>query len=325
MRRLFPKTKSHKRWNRERRKALGMRFLRVIGAPDLDTARLILFDSSQPEHTRCLAARGMGLLGGKEVLDVLRAVNPGDDSALASACTHAMADWERRGFADISVLDRNKALLEIENAGRPSTQQLIAWLRDRTLPVEKRITAAEILGGLRCREAVPAICEALAEGERNLTWRCGHLLRDMQCRSATKPLIAIAKGNHPLIARQEAIQTLWFLRDARAESTLIRISRSIESEEEYTRDRATEALGSTNHRKASQRAIADRLFDPSVSVRFAALCACPSYQSLHEFLRRALEVKLHDPDRVDEHRVIAETAANILAHCPERYPVIQSG
>lgn len=323
MRRLFPK--SYKRWNRQRRRALGERFLRVIGASDLDAARAILLNSSQSEHRRCLAARALGLLGGKDVLDVLRAVNPRDESALASACTHAMADWVRRGFADISAQDRDKALLEIENAGRPSPQQLIAWLRDRKLPVEKRIAAAEILGGLRCREAVPAFCEALAEGEPNLIWRCGHPLRDMQCRSATKPLIAIAKGNHPLLARQEAIQTLWFLRDARAESALIRISRSIESEEEYTRDRATEALGSTNRRKASQRAIADRLFDPSVSVRFAALCACPSYQPLPEFLHRALKAKLQDPGRVDEYRVIAEEAANILAHCPERYPIIQPG
>ncbi|MBN8731134.1 MAG: HEAT repeat domain-containing protein [Acidobacteria bacterium] len=323
MRRLYPK--SFKRWNRERRRSLGERFLRVIGASDLDAARAILLDSSQSEHTRCLAARALGLLGGKEVLDELREVNPRDESALASACIHAMADWVRRGFADISAEARDKALLEIENAGAPSLQRLIASLRDRALPVEERITAAEILGGLRCREAVPAFCEALAEGEPNLIWRCGHPLRDMQCRSATKPLIAIAKENHPLLARQEAIQTLWFLRDARAESALIRISRSIESEEEYTRDRATEALGSTNHRKASQRAIADRLFDPSVSVRFAALCACPSDQPLPEFLHRALVAKLTDPDRVDEHRVIAQVAANILAHCPESYPIIQPG
>ena len=130
MRRLFPK--SYKRWNRQRRRALGERFLRVIGASDLDAARAILLNSSQSEHRRCLAARALGLLGGKDVLDVLRAVNPRDESALASAYTHASMAWFRRRDSEFFSKSPEEALLAWEQAGRPSPQQLIAWLRDCT-------------------------------------------------------------------------------------------------------------------------------------------------------------------------------------------------
>jgi hypothetical protein len=112
------------------------------------------------------------------------------------------------------------------------------------------------------------------------------------------------------------IYTLWHLEELRAEQLFIRVSSAVDSAEEYTRDMATEALGNTARRLRTQRAIAARLFDPSVSVRYAALCACggAAYRPhvFPNFLRRALEAKLEDPDRVDDNRVIAEEAASLL-------------
>jgi hypothetical protein len=99
-------------------------------------------------------------------------------------------------------------------------------------------------------------------------------------------------------------------RESRAEPLFLQLCCALDTEEEYTRDMATEALGNTSWRPRSQRALAERLFDPSPSVRYAALCACPAV--LPEFLRRAIVAKLEDPDRVDDNRVIATLAAEIL-------------
>ncbi len=64
------------------------------------------------------------------------------------------------------------------------------------------------------------------------------------------------------------------------------------------------------------------MFDPSLSIRYAALCACGrmnrDYGSCEfaGFLRRAPEAKLDDPDRVDDNRIIAELASESLdPHC----------
>jgi hypothetical protein len=130
-------------------------------------------------------------------------------------------------------------------------------------------------------------------------------------------LIQIARGPYPLPARQEAIYALCKLGEFRAEPLFLQICAAVDREEEYTRDMVTEALGNTSFRPRTQRALAARLFDPSPSIRFAALCACsmnPNYGSSRfpGFLRRAIEAKLEDPDRVDDNRVIAELAAGLL-------------
>jgi hypothetical protein len=141
-------------------------------------------------------------------------------------------------------------------------------------------------------------------------------LTDIGSRCGARRLIAIARDNYPLSSRQEAIYTLWQLREVRAESLFIRLGAALDSEEEYTRDMATEALGNTSRRLMSQRALAERLFDPSPSVRYAALCACsmmrPQPFPFPGFLRRALIAKLEDPAKLDEDRVIAVAAAQLL-------------
>lgn len=92
-------------------------------------------------------------------------------------------------------------------------------------------------------------------------------------RKGARRLMLISAGNYPLPARQEAIYALWRSQEIRAERLFIRLSSALDREEEYTRDMATEALGNTRFRATSQRALSERLFDPSVSVRYAALCA----------------------------------------------------
>ena len=145
---------------------------------------------------------------------------------------------------------------------------------------------------------------------------CMWALTRIGSRRRARKLIDIARGSYPLPARQEAIYALWQLQELRAEPLFIRLSAALDTEEEYTRDMATEALGNTCRRRRTQRALSERLFDPSISVRYAALCACGGrvYQpyAFPEFLRRALVAKLADPARVDDNRVIAELAAQLL-------------
>ena len=87
-----------------------------------------------------------------------------------------------------------------------------------------------------------------------------------------------------LCARQEAIYTLWRLKDLRAEQLFIQVAGSVDMEEEYTRHMATEALGNTSRRPGN-------------------LLGC---------LRRSLEAKLSDPASVDDNRMIAEHASKLL-------------
>jgi len=137
-------------------------------------------------------------------------------------------------------------------------------------------------------------------------------------------LMQIVRGKYPLSARQEAIYALWQLDELRAEPLFLQICAAVDTEEEYTRDMATEALGNTPFRPRTQRALVERLVDPSPSIRYAALCACSRMNRNYgpcEFpgsLRRALEAKLDDPDRVDDNRVIAELASELLGPrcCP---------
>lgn len=84
-------------------------------------------------------------------------------------------------------------------------------------------------------------------------------------------------------------------------------------------------LGNTYWRPQTQRAIAEPLFDPSVSIRYAALCACRGLAygnppTFPEFLRRAVVAKLGDPDKVDDHRVIAKAAVRLLENYTASLP-----
>jgi HEAT repeat protein len=205
-----------------------------------------------------------------------------------------------------------------------SIPDVLVILQDRSGSSERRIAAAAILGGLKSQDAVHPLIEALVEGELNLSWTCMRALLDIGSRRGARRLIEIARGKYPLPARQEAIYTLWQMHELRAEPLFLHICAAVETEEEYTRDMATEALGNTALRPRTQRALAERLFDPSPSIRYAALCACGRMNRNYGpcefpyFVRRALEAKLDDPDRVDDNRVIAELASELLTPrcCP---------
>jgi len=175
--------------------------------------------------------------------------------------------------------------------GAGSVTGVMRILSDRSESPERRESAAAVLGGLRCREAVEPLIDALAEGEQKLSWTCMTALTNIGSRRMARRLIEIVRGGYPVAARQETIHTLWRLQEVRAEQVFIWVAGSIETEEEYTRDMATEALGNTCERAASQPALATRLFDPSVSIRYAALCA-----------------------KLDDNRVIANLATTVLAN-----------
>ena len=209
--------------------------------------------------------------------------------------------------------EKEEAVQKMRELGASSLGNVIVLLQDRSESTERRVAAASILRGLKCREAVGPLIEVMAEGHQELSWMCMSALTTIGSRRGARRLIQIARGNYPLPARQEAIYSLWSLNELRAEPLFIRVSSALDTEEEYTRDMATEALGNTRRRPRTQRALAERLFDPSVSIRFAALCATGSVDShTHSCLREAVIAKLSDPGKVDENRVIAALAAELL-------------
>jgi hypothetical protein len=287
----------------------------MAGVADCAEARALWHDTTAPVQRRCLAARALGLLGEHGPKWSVEGVED-DESPLGRARWHGSNDFERRRRAEYRFLQKEEALDKMRQLGVGSVAEVIRILQDQSANSESREAAASVLRGLRYRGAVEALIEVLGEGHQPLSFACMEALKAIGSRGHARRLIAIVRGDHPLPARQEAIYTLWQLHETRAESLFIRIGAAVDTEEEYTRDMATEALGNTADRSSTQRAIAERLFDPSISVRYAALCACPT-KHLLPLLRRALVAKLDDPGKVDDNRVIAETAAELLD--PRRY------
>jgi HEAT repeat protein len=239
-----------------------------------------------------------------------------DDSPLGRARRHGIRDANYRKVAEQMSLEKEEAIEKMRQLRAASPAEVIHLMRDRSETFERRESAASVLAGLKYRAAVEPLIEVLSEGHQKLSWMCMWALIKIGSRRHTRKLMDIVRGDYPLPARQEAIYTLWHLQELRAEQLFIRVSSAVHREQEYTRDMATEALGNTAQRPRTQRALAARLLDPSVSVRYAALCAC-SGAAYHpyvfsDFLRRALEAKLADPERVDDNRVIAELAAELL-------------
>jgi len=304
-------------WNVARRRTQGERFLRMAGAADVAAARALWKDPTTEVHRRCLAARANGLLGKHGPSWLAEGVED-DDSPLGRARRHGTRDAERRRKAEGRMRETEEASEKMRQLEVGSITDVLAILQDTSALSERRIAAAAILGGLKCRDAVHPLIAALAEGQLNLSWTCMRALLDIRSRRGARRLMQIARGKYPLPARQEAIYTLWQMHELRAEPLFLHICAAVETEEEYTRDMATEALGNTALRPRTQRALAKRLFDPSPSIRYAALCACSRMNRNYgpcefpDFLRRALEARLDDPDRVDENRVIAELASELL-------------
>lgn len=309
----------NRHWNVTRRQAQGERFLRMAAAADVAAARALWKDPSTPVHRRCLAARAIGLLGKHGPSWLAEGVDD-DDSPLGRARRHGTSDAERRRAAESRTREQEEAAQKTQQLGASSLSNVIGILQDQSENAERRVEAAAILRGLRCRDAVEPLIEVLAEGQQALSWMCMSALTTIGSRRGARRLIQIAGGNHPLPARQEAIYTLWHLRELRAESLFIRVSSALDTEEEYTRDMATEALGNTAWRPRTQRALSERLFDPSVSVRYAALCAAGRVDSqTRSCLRDAIIAKLADPAKVDDNRVIAALAGQLLGVAPEEW------
>jgi hypothetical protein len=299
-------------WNPARWQAQGERFLRMAGAATEAEAATLWQSPATPVHQRCLAAKALGFLKQNGPEWRVEGVED-DESPLGRARRHGGRIAEQRRRAEHRHQDKEEAIGKMHQSGIASMAKATRVLQDQSETVERRISAASILGAFRSREALGALIEALSEGQEQLSWMCMHAIHQIGSRRGARRLIDIARGNYPPAAREEAIYTLWLLSERRAEQAFIRISSAIATVEEHTRDLATEALGNTSSRHPSQRALAARLFDPSVSVRYGALCACSAASRLSGFLRRAVEAKLADPEQVDNNRVIADLAAIVLA------------
>ena len=243
----------NKHWNVKRRQAQGARFLRMADAADVVAARALWKYPGTPVHRRCLAARAIGLLGKHGPSWLAEGVDD-DDSPLGRARRHGTSDAERRRVAESRTREQEEATQKTRQLGASSILNVIGILQDQSENTERRVEAATILRGLKCRDAVAPLIEVLAEGQQALSWMCMPALTTIGGRRGARRLIQIAGGNHPLPARQEAIYTLWQLRELRAESLFIQLSSALDREEEYTRDMATEALGNTSWRPRTQRA-----------------------------------------------------------------------
>lgn len=285
------------------------------GVADVEAARALWRDAGAPVHRRCLAARALGLLG-KHGQDWRAEDVKQDWSALDRARQRGTRDAQKHRLWEIRDQRRQESLNKQQQLGAESIGDVIRSLRDRTAQKETRMIAAFVLGGLKASSSVDALVDVLAEGEEPLSNACAHVLIEIGSRRGSRRLMRIVRGKYSLAARQEALYVLRDLGETRTQSLFIHLCRALDTEDEFIRDMATEGLGHTVRRLRTQRALAERLFDPSVSVRCAALCACSMYGrplTLPEFLLDALKAKLTDPDRLNEREAIAEQAAELLS------------
>jgi hypothetical protein len=206
----------NRHWNVARRQAQGERFLRMAGAADVNAARNLWKDPRTSVQRRCLAARAIGLLGEHGPSWLAEGVND-NESPVGRARWHGTSDASRRREAERRFREREEATEKMRHLGAGSLPDVLGVLRDRSENSKKRVDAAAILGGLKCREAVGPLIEALAEGHRDLSWMCMSALTTIGSRRFARRLIHIAQGSYPLPARQEAIYTLWRLHEHRAE------------------------------------------------------------------------------------------------------------
>jgi HEAT repeat protein len=286
----------------------------MAGVENLDAAAALWTNVDAPTAQRGLAGRAIGLLGelGPEWIFPVDEVD--DHEPLSRTYSRACRVSVRRSLAKPDITHREEAEAKMAELGVRSVDDAIALLLDPSANEQDRESAAVILRGLRDRRAMLPLIEVLAEGHKTIAWLCMSAITHIGSRRGARRLIGIARSSDSLTARQEAIYTLWMIGETRSERLFIQLSAAVDTEEEYTRDMATEALRNTWRSPRSQRAIAARLFDPSISVRYSALCAVIEVnERTLPCLREALQAKLDDPARLDEDRVVAELAAELLA------------
>ncbi len=191
-------------WNVTRRQAQGERFLRMAAAADVAAARALWKDPSTPVHRRCLAARAIGLLGKHGPSWLAEGVDD-DDSPLGRVRRHGTSDAERRRAAESRTREQEEAAQKTQQLGASSLSNVIGILQDQSENAERRVEAAAILRGLRCRDAVEPLIEVLAEGQQALSWMCMSALHDnrqsARCASTDpdrwgQPPIAGQTGGH---------------------------------------------------------------------------------------------------------------------------------
>jgi hypothetical protein len=216
-----------------------------------------------------MAARALGLLGLRQprylgVIDI----EPDQQSPLVSAWRKGCRDYERRKKAEERLQKKDEAAEQMRQLGLSSVADVVRLLRNESAKENIREKAADILEKLKPREVVVPLIETLAEGKKGLSSKCMWALLAIGSRASGRKLMHIVRDRFPEAARQEAVYALWWLKDVRAEAVLLRACDAISTEGESTRDFATEGLSITAGRLSTQRMLAKRLFDPSISVRF---------------------------------------------------------
>jgi hypothetical protein len=158
-------------WNIARKQAQGEQFLRMAGVADVAGARTLWQDPSTPVHTRCLAARAIGLLSKHGPKWTVEGVDD-DESPLGRARWHGSRDANQRRASEHRSREKEQAIGNMRQLGAESLAEVIRILRDRSETLERREAAASVLGNFKRREAVEALIQVLAEGQEKLSWMC---------------------------------------------------------------------------------------------------------------------------------------------------------
>jgi HEAT repeat protein len=163
--------------------------------------------------------------------------------------------------------------------GAATERDLLAICRDGMRPTEERTMACSLLGQIRSRRAIPLLLKiGSQEEEQLLVWEALSAVGAIHSRTATPRLMQLIRTSASPFKRQAAVFALWRLTDVRARPLLIRILRN-EREDVKTRAFAAEALGLLPLTRNSVSAMIAALDDPSVEVRYSAVCGFSGLRS----------------------------------------------
>jgi HEAT repeat protein len=164
---------------------------------------------------------------------------------------------------------------------------------------------------MRSRPFVNVLLRLGIDGREDLLiWESLVALGVIGSRTATRPLLRLARASDSRIRRQAAVFALGLLNDKRGRSTLIKVLLDTK-EGTKIRGLAAEALGLLPAKRGTTMVLVEMLQDPSAEVRYSALCALGALRANSAL--GSIESLLGDTAVVDGEMSVGDRAASVMA------------
>ena len=226
-----------------------------------------LENSSTTFGLRRRAAKRLGLMQSSAALGVLGRISGSLDSS-QNAVLHTVFYRAESRVPRLESVRKAHALLAEARLNRTSLGEA---LLDDSRTLEELAGLAGSAASLGYRELWPQLVRLVAHEDPDLSYSASAAIWNLKARSASRPLMKLARVRHPEHVGRFAIDALWWMREKRAASLLSSMVMDM-SYAERTRDRAAEALGGCAYKPAHVKCLVRAALGSSEWVRKGALC-----------------------------------------------------